>query len=895
MSVNMIAYVFCGGVFMKYNRSIRLAMVVALLGCSTSALAQVQNRMASDSSGGAGDSAPEEDQIIVEGERIATTEVTPLAADFVSYGTQVQVISDEEIKTGGFTNFGELAAGLIRGANVGYSPDEGEFTIRIDGGTDRDTLLLVDGVPYFDRSSPSEDLWPATAIDPRMISSVEIFRGGQSLYFGSNGGLGVVSVRSKQPTGEFEGEIGVYGGSFKTREIYGNVSVPLAGEGEHSVLLFGRSYETDSNTLFDREAFADTLLELGGFREYPYSYNNIGAKYLWKINPDTDLRAGFQLATIDFEDTFPDSSPYAPNKTEFPIFNASFTSQVTDRLRIELEGHYQAPKLINTELDPLVCSIPRVADLPANIRALAPTGGWSTAAAFEAFASANGIPAGCVTNPQFNFGRANVQAKEGIYVNPANGKVYGTLDNPFPIGNPMGFVIQSVAGFGTGVPTKGIGDVDQFVSGYIDYGANARAIYKWTDWFETVVGIQNTSYKDNSDKVFGVRDVTLRSTGVYGDLRFSLPVLEGLNISLAGRHDFNTSFKDETVWKFGARQELPGGFYLRASGGTSYSAPKIDEIGAYGARANVNPGLKAQAVEAYNFGGGINGQFDGGTFNVELGYFTTDITNQFGDRSVESVCLEYARDVFPGATLSRDEIERNRATIVPPDAFCAGAAAANLPLGQTVAVNTLAKQSIEGFTVDLALDTDLFQFDVTFTKNKSLEPNPVLGLPARLDGTTANLGFVVPGPAGTREFRQSAERPEWSVSGLFTMTPSDRWVISLNPRYQGPEWAYAPAGAARLVDANGERVVKDINFGNYFVLNGSVQFYLGEERQHRFMVRAVNILGQDYYERYSGGSTLPISRAAVRGEIGVQNSSYYRQYGWNGKPRSFWLQYEYNF
>lgn len=877
---------------MKYYYP-RMALAMALLGASTAAMAQVERAPANEDQG-----APAEgDVIIVEGQKIAKSESTPLAAEFVEFGTQVQLISDEEIKTGGFTNFGELAAGLIRGANVGYSPDEGEFTIRIDGGTDRDTLLLVDGVPYFDRSSPSEDLWPATAIDPRMISSVEIFRGGQSLYFGSNGGLGVVSVRSKQPNGKFEGEIGVYAGSFKTREIYGNVSVPLplGGEGQHSLMVFGRSYETDSNTLFNREAFADTLLELGGFRKYPYSYNNIGAKYRWQLRPGTELRAGFQLATVDFEDTFPDSSPYAPNKTEFPIFNASFVSQLNDRLRVEFEGHYQAPKLINTELDPLVCSIPRVADLPAAIRSRAPASGFATAAAFEAFAAANGIPAGCVTNPQFNFGRANVQAREGIYVNPANGQPYGTLSNPFPIGNPMGFVIQSVANFGTGVPTKGIGDVDQFVSGYIDYGANLRAVYKWSDWLETVVGVQNTSYKDNSDPVFGVRDVTLRSTGIYGDLRFKLPVFEGLNISLAGRHDFNTNFKDETVWKFGVRQELPGGFYLRASGGTSYSAPKIDEIGAYGPLANVNPGLESQSVEAYNFGAGINGEFSGGTFNVELGYFTTDITNQFGDRTVGGVCLEYAREVRPGALLARDEIERNRASIVPPDVFCASAAAANFAQNQTVAVNTLAKQTIEGFTVDLSLDTELLQFDVTFTKNKSLEPNPNRGLLARLDGTTTNLGFVLPGPAGTDEFRQSAERPEWSLSGLFTVTPSDRWVLSLNPRYQGPEWAWAPGGAARLVDAKGERVVKDVNFGNYFVLNGSIQYYLGENREHRFMLRAVNILGKDYFERYSGGSSLQVSRAAVRGEIGPQNSSYYRQYGWNGKPRSFWLQYEYNF
>ena len=124
----------------------------------------------------------------VEGQ-IVDVIASPLAVEFAQFGNQVQLISDDEILTGGFTNFGELAAGLIRGANIGYSPDEGEFTIRIDGGTDRDTLLLVDGVPYFDRSSPSEDLWPATAIDPRIIESVEIYRGGQSLYFGSNGGL----------------------------------------------------------------------------------------------------------------------------------------------------------------------------------------------------------------------------------------------------------------------------------------------------------------------------------------------------------------------------------------------------------------------------------------------------------------------------------------------------------------------------------------------------------------------------------------------------------------------------------------------------------------------------------------------------------------------------------
>ena len=119
-------------------------------------------------------------EIVVEGQVVRGV-VTYLAIDVAKFGTQVQLISADEISTGGFTNFGELSAGLIRGANIGYSPDEGELTLRIDGGTDRDTLLLLDGVPTFARGTPPESVWGATSNDPRMIENVEIFRVGQSL------------------------------------------------------------------------------------------------------------------------------------------------------------------------------------------------------------------------------------------------------------------------------------------------------------------------------------------------------------------------------------------------------------------------------------------------------------------------------------------------------------------------------------------------------------------------------------------------------------------------------------------------------------------------------------------------------------------------------------------
>jgi outer membrane cobalamin receptor len=871
----------------EYHRCHRLKKLGLIIAALLSAQVLAQNQQESEAA--AGRAAPALEEVLVEG-RPLREGVSQLSIDVARFGTQVQVISADEIATGGFTNFGELAAGLIRGANIGYSPDEGEFTIRIDGGTDRDTLLLLDGVPTFDRGTPLESLWGATALDPRMIENVEIFRGGQSLYFGGNGGLGVVNAVYKRPEAgdDVHGEVGVYAGDFKTREMYGNITLPLAGSDEHYLMFFGRTYETDAHEIFSREAYVDNVYALGGKHDFPYSYNSLGMKYLWAINDDTELRFAYQLNTINFEDSFPGSTIYTPNFTEFPMWEAKFKTNFSDSISYEAEAYYTDPTLKNTEFRARVCGIPRVQDLPADVQSIAAAQGitsFRTAAAFEAFAATvPGLPAGCVTSPYSVLGAsdATTSAREGIYVD-AEGRRYGTLANPFPIGAPIGYAIESIAGFGTGVPVKGTGEADQASAGYIDYGFNNRIKYVMNDSIEGVLGFQNITYKDNSDKVYGMTDDAVTSNGVYGELRLSSDYFVQTNISLSARHDFNDSYEDETIWKYGYRQDLPGGFYLRSSGGTSYSQPTLIEAGFSGNRIS-NPTIETQAVEAYNHGIGINGDLFGGTFNVEVGYFDTVIDKQFGSAALRSVCSNYP-NVRP------QDINPN---IIAPTAFCEYALANGIPDTATASFNLKRSQDISGITLDIAFDFDRWQADFTFTDMESLEPNPIHGLSAVLDGSGQPQGFVVPGAAGSERFRQSGERAEWSASLLLTYTPTDRWVFSLNPKWQGPEWNWAPTGAARLVDANGKRTNPDVNFGDYVVVNGSIQYFMGLDMEHRFLLRAVNILDEGYFERGSFGNQV-YSRAGARGELGLNDSGYYYPYGWNGKPRSFWVQYEYRF
>lgn len=818
--------------------------------------------------------APEDlEEIKVEGSRIQEEQLSTVAYDAAKFGTQVQLISADEIDTGGFTNFGELASGLIRGANIGYSPDEGEFTIRIDGGSDRDTLLLLDGVPTFDRGTPLEDLWGATAIDPRMIQTVEILRGGQSLYFGGNGGLGVVAVRYKQPEGELKGEIGAYWGAFKTREIYGNVAFPLTEDGRHSVMAYGRSYETDAHEIFSPEAYNDTVLELGGRHEFPYSYNLVGAKYAWEINDDTMLRAGVEMATVDFRDSFPNDHVFNPNFTEYPKLHGSFTTRLNNWVSLEAEAFYQNPHLWNTEVDAQICRIPTNVLNPATGKA------FTKAADFETYAAANGILAGCVTNPQTS-PKADKTSRAGFYVD-ANGQIKGTQTNPFKVGDPMGFVIQSVASFGTGVPVKGFGNGTQFKAGYQEYGLNTRAKLQWTDNIESVVGVQNVTTQDDSADVYGVSDQKISSTGVYADLRANLDFLAGTSLSIAGRQDFNNLFDDTFIWRASARQEFNGGYYLRGSAGTSYANPRSQELGLFGNTRN-NPTLKTQEVETYGVGAGINGEALGGTFNIEVGHFDTDIKNLFGNAQI--------RDVCPGVDPTRT-INPN---IITPTEFCASWQAFGLTPLDTATFNTKAVQDIKGYTFDMSFDIDKWAMDFSFTKQESLELNPVFGLKALQAGTGATLATVVPGRAGSEKYRQSGERPEWMASALLTYSPTDRWVISVNPRFQGPEHLYVQNTAARLVDASGKRTNPDVNFGDYTVVNASVQHFMGKEKEHRVMLRVVNLLGKEYWER-GGATDRAFSRAGVRGDVGANDAAYYYTYGWNGKPRSLYLQYEYNF
>jgi iron complex outermembrane receptor protein len=289
------------------------------------------------------------EEVVVRG----TVFGSEMAMELAQYGNDVQIITDEAITRGGYTNIAQAFQQEVRGGFVRYSPDEGEFVLRLDGGLDNDTLVLQDGLPLLDRGPALETIWGATVVDPHLVEQIEVFRGGQSLYFGSNSGVGVVNIVTKKPDGTAGGEFGARYGAWNTRELWGNVKGVLDGDGNHSFMFYGGYMNTEAPTLFSDEAYVDTMIAAGA-NDFPFrvNRNNLGAKYYWNIDETLDFRAHAQYSQIDFQDTFPSNTAYAPNYSKHWVVDFDLVKEWNRNVVSDAMVWWRRSALTNVELRP---------------------------------------------------------------------------------------------------------------------------------------------------------------------------------------------------------------------------------------------------------------------------------------------------------------------------------------------------------------------------------------------------------------------------------------------------------------------------------------------------------------------------------------------------------------
>ena len=224
------------------------------------------------------------DTIVIEGSRLNQT-----AAEI---GSSVNVITAEEIETLGFDYALDAVAsapGVTINQNGAFG---GSATVRIRGAASEQTLVLIDGIPVNDPSSPGGG-FNFARVDTANIERIEVLKGPQSTLWGTDAIGGVVSITTKEPERGFGGSAFAEYGSFDT--FRGGASVENGNDqGDFRVALTG----TSSDGISKADAHN------GNSETDPYEAVSLSAK--GGVNFGADGRLSADIYWSDAESAFDD-------------------------------------------------------------------------------------------------------------------------------------------------------------------------------------------------------------------------------------------------------------------------------------------------------------------------------------------------------------------------------------------------------------------------------------------------------------------------------------------------------------------------------------------------------------------------------------------------------------
>jgi len=147
--------------------------------------------------------AAEIEEIVITGNRLEET----IPQDLARYGNRVEVITADQIKQGGYIDIAQTLQMLVPGLHI--RPKNGQFDYfdaSLQGSRGSEILWLIDGVRITNRLYNGTS--PLDTIPSHMVERIEVLKGGQGIFYGTQSVGGVVNVVTKSFQNEADGAIG---------------------------------------------------------------------------------------------------------------------------------------------------------------------------------------------------------------------------------------------------------------------------------------------------------------------------------------------------------------------------------------------------------------------------------------------------------------------------------------------------------------------------------------------------------------------------------------------------------------------------------------------------------------------------------------------------------------
>ena len=261
---------------------------------------------------------------------------TRLGQTATETGSSLSIITAEKIEELGLIYVLDAVAqapGVTINQNGTFG---GNASVRIRGASSEQTVVLIDGIPVNDPSSPGGG-FNFARLDTENIERIEVLKGPQSTLWGTDAIGGIVSITTKSPGAGFGGEAFAEYGSFNT--LRGGASVSNASDvGDFrlaavTVSSDGISKADEDNGNSEEDSFDSLTLSAKGGLNLPGDAR-LSADLLW-----TDAESEFDSFSSGAQGSVGDGDEVS--ETEETAANVSLTVPLIDgRLdNLFLVGH----------------------------------------------------------------------------------------------------------------------------------------------------------------------------------------------------------------------------------------------------------------------------------------------------------------------------------------------------------------------------------------------------------------------------------------------------------------------------------------------------------------------------------------------------------------------------
>jgi outer membrane cobalamin receptor len=288
-------------------RALGLALLAAL--CSTGA------------------AAAEIEEITVTSGRIEES----IPQDLARYGNQLEVITAEQLRHGAYLDVAQSLQMLVPGLHL--RPKNGQFDYfdaSLQGSRNQEILWLIDGVRITNRLYNGTS--PLDTVPAHMIERIEVLKGGQGIFYGTQSVGGVVNIVTRSLQQEADGAVSANVHSNGGRGVNGHYR---AGNDQFQYAVYASRDTADGY-----QAYRDSDIEPSATdRDRSYEVDMAGVKLGYTPTDDTLLSLHYQRTEneLDFARPFLNASTINARKED--ILTLKYDWQVSDALGLYVKAY----------------------------------------------------------------------------------------------------------------------------------------------------------------------------------------------------------------------------------------------------------------------------------------------------------------------------------------------------------------------------------------------------------------------------------------------------------------------------------------------------------------------------------------------------------------------------